>query len=577
MRSFNVTYDRNYHYAGVRGFGRPGDYNTHILFLLDGNRMNDNVYDCLLIGTDFVLDVDLIDRIEVIRGPGSALYGSNAFFGVVNIITKKGRDLKGAEVSGEAGSFDTYKSRLSYGEKFQNGTEAILSGSVYDSNGQERLYFKEFDSPATNNGITEHTDYDRYNSYFTKASYRDFTFEGASITRTKGISAASFGTDFNDPRNKTVDRRTYLDLKYERPVSGTSDIMTRVFYGYYDYRADLVYGGIVNKDFGYGAWWGSEVKVTTNALEKHKLIFGGEYKDNIHQNQYNYDEDPFLVYLDDKRRSQIWASYIQDEVTLSKNVIFNAGVRYDHYDTFGGTTNPRFAFIYSPVEKTIFKLLYGTAFRAPTDYELYYYLNGVQKPNPGLKPETITTYELVYEQYIGRHLRGAASVFHYTIEDLISLTQDPIDTLLVYQNIAKVETTGFELEQEGTWGNGFRERISYSLQKSKNMLTGETLSNSPEHQVKANVLFPLVNKSLTAGIEEHYTSKRKTLQGNYAGSFCITNVTVLSEKLLDRLEVSASVYNLFDRQYGNPGSAEHAQDIIGQDGRSYRFKLTYRF
>src|SRR5512147_2724178 len=97
VRGFYVTNDRNYSYVGVRGFGRPGDYNSRILLLIDGHRANDNIYDQAFVGTEAIIDVDLIDRVEIVRGPGSSLYGSNAFFAVVNVITKRGGDLKGIE------------------------------------------------------------------------------------------------------------------------------------------------------------------------------------------------------------------------------------------------------------------------------------------------------------------------------------------------------------------------------------------------------------------------------------------------------------------------------------------------
>ena len=585
LQSFNVTYDRNYHYAGVRGFGRPGDYNTRILVLVDGIRINDNVYDCVLLGSDFVIDVDTIYRVEVIRGPGSSLYGSNAFFAVVNIITKRGRHLNGLEVSGAAASYDTYYGRATYGQQFQNTADVILSGSLYDSDGQT-LYFKEFDQRnplsdprATPDGITEHTDYDRYRKYFLKLAYYDFTLEGAYVSRTKGLSAASFDIDFNDPRNKTLDRRAYWDLKYERSVTSRVGVMGRLYAGEYDYTADLLYSGIRNKDFGVSAWWGGEVKVTVSDIASQKIIAGAEYRENTVQKQYNVDENPFAVYLDDSRSSTIWAAYIQDAITLSPALSLSAGVRYDDYGTFGGTTNPRLALIASPAETSVFKLLYGTAFRAPTDYELRYYLDSVQKPNPELKPELITTYELVYEQYVGRNNRFSASVFRYIMKDSVSLTVDPADTLLMYGNVSKIESTGFELTQEGAGTNGFKERVSYSFQKSKNAFTGEPLSNSPEHMIKANVLAPLGSDNVTAGLEEQYTSARKTPppHGGDAGSFFITNLTVFSQKLAAGLEASASVYNLFDRKYGDPGSTEHAQDTIEQDGRNYRFKVTYHF
>ena len=114
VRGFYISYDRNYSYVGVRGFGRPGDYNSRILLLVDGHRLNDAIYDGALIGSEFPIDVDLIERVEIIRGPSSSLYGTSAFFGVVNVITKRGKDLKAPEVSTEVGSYGTYKGRVSY-------------------------------------------------------------------------------------------------------------------------------------------------------------------------------------------------------------------------------------------------------------------------------------------------------------------------------------------------------------------------------------------------------------------------------------------------------------------------------
>jgi iron complex outermembrane receptor protein len=95
VKSFYVTSDRNYSYVGGRGFGRPGDYNSRILLLIDGHRTNENIYDQAMVGTEGLIDIDLVDRIEIVRGPGSSLYGSNAFFAVINIITKAGQGPEG--------------------------------------------------------------------------------------------------------------------------------------------------------------------------------------------------------------------------------------------------------------------------------------------------------------------------------------------------------------------------------------------------------------------------------------------------------------------------------------------------
>ena len=108
---------------------------------MTGIATNDNVYDSPNFGTEFILDVSLIKRVEVIRGPASVLYGSNAFFGVINVITKRGRDARGAEISVDTGSLGTYRARATYGLDKLKGPEILLSGTIYDSHGNQNLYF----------------------------------------------------------------------------------------------------------------------------------------------------------------------------------------------------------------------------------------------------------------------------------------------------------------------------------------------------------------------------------------------------------------------------------------------------
>ena len=122
-----------YGYVGVRGFSRPGDYNSRILILVDGRRVDDSIYQSSSVQKSFPIDIDLIDRVEMIRGPGSALYGSAAMIGLVNVIIKRGRDYNGFEASAELQSYETYKLRGTYGVRLPSGFELLLSASVYES------------------------------------------------------------------------------------------------------------------------------------------------------------------------------------------------------------------------------------------------------------------------------------------------------------------------------------------------------------------------------------------------------------------------------------------------------------
>jgi iron complex outermembrane receptor protein len=139
MGSFYVTNDRNYSYVGVRGFGRPGDYNTRILILMDGIRTNEPIYDGTYVGREFVLDPAVIDRIEIIRGPGATMYGNSAFFAVINVVTKQGRQLRGGEVSASAGSFRDVGGQLTWGTVTPGGIDVLVSVSASNVRGRNAV------------------------------------------------------------------------------------------------------------------------------------------------------------------------------------------------------------------------------------------------------------------------------------------------------------------------------------------------------------------------------------------------------------------------------------------------------
>lgn len=592
VRGFTVSNDRNYQYLGVRGFSRLGDYNSRVLLLIDGHRLNNNIYDQASIGTDFPLDIDLIDRVEVIRGPSSSLYGTSAFFGVINVITRQGKDLKSSEASGGAGSQESYSGRLSYGDKFSGGLEMFLSASRFESEGEDRLYFKEYDALGVNNGIAEHSDGDSSYSLFSKFSLRDLTLSGALASREKVIPTGVYQTAFNDPRNRTTDAYGYLDLKYSHKLEEQGEVTARAYYENFRYRGDYIYNGaaqgdpqLLNKDFADGEWFGFEVMATRRFLKGHQLTAGMEDRYNLRLDQRNYYADPYESLLDDQRRSNIYALFLQDEYQLLANLSLIGGVRYDHYNTFGGTTNPRLALIYKPAEKTILKLLFGKAFRAPNVYEMYYGDGVSYRANPDLRPERITTTEVVCDQYLGEHFRSSLSAYYYQIKGLITQHLGG-DDLLVYENTETIRARGIEAEVEVRWVDGLQGRASYVLQQAEDADSELSLTNSPRHQAKLNLNIPLVRQTLFAGAEVQYVSARKTLLRNDAGGFTTTNLTLFSQNFVPGLDLSASVYNLFDKNYGDPVGGELridpeqpelGLDTVLQDGRTFRVKLTYRF
>lgn len=578
---FYLNYDRNYAYLGMRGFRRPGDYDSRVLLLVDGHRTNENIGDSPLFGTQFLVDIDLIERIEIIRGPGTSLYGSNALLGVINVITKRGKTLDGLELSGELASADTHKARISYGRAFSEESELLVSGSLYDSDGQ-RLYYAEFDDPATASGLVTNDD-DHFENLFVKARIGEFCLTAAYVDEEKGIPTAPWGTVFGDPRTRTYDETALIGLTYSHELSERTSINMRTSYHHYDYDGDYVYDYseddtpyiVVNKDYWKGRWWDGELQIVADPWEKHRITGGTEFRYNARQDQANWDEE---VYLDDSRDSSTWGLYIQDEFQVLDATTLVGGIRYDRYDIFGGTTNPRVALIQGLGTDTTLKLLYGRAFRAPNAYELYYHDGEyTQKAALDLDPETIDTYEIVLERAFTPHLSASLSGYYYDMEDLIDQYLDPDDGLIVFKNLDEVHAVGAELGLTGHWDNGVRTRASYSYVEARDEVTDQILVDSPKHLAKFNLIAPVVQERLFAGLEVQYNGPSETLAGNEADGFVLTNLTMTYVSESKQLEVSAGLYNLFDVEYAYPGFAEHVQDEIEQDGLTFRMKLTYRF
>jgi iron complex outermembrane receptor protein len=587
VRGFYVSYDRQYAYVGVRGFARPGDFNSRILLLLDGHRVNENIYDGGYIGTDSSVEVDLIERIEIVRGPSSSLYGTNAFFAVINVITRRGEAVKGGEVSAEVASFNTFRGRLSFGHKWGSGTELLLSGTLYGSRGQRRLYFREFDSPATSNGIARNLDGDRFQNVLLTVTHRGFTLQSSLVSRKKEVPTASFGALFNQAPDWSVDTRGYVDLSYHRVLAGDTQMMGRVYYDHYEFDAVVPYAGsdpksaqpVINHDFSLGSWWGGELQLSRKMFRRHQLTGGFDYRHNLRQRQVNFDAEPYFSYADTRPRTSNYGLYLQDEISLHDHLKFNAGVRYDRYSTFGGVFNPRFAVIWQPLARTTIKLLHGRAFRAPNVYELYY-STPVFQASPDLRPERIRTSEIILEQYFGSHFRFSVSGFDNRISGLINQELLSDGTTLQFRNLGRVGARGLELEAEGRLKNGIQGRASYSFQRATDLGDGSWINNSPRHLGKLNLTGPLIRKRLFGGLELQYLSRRRTLllaPQEDARSVLLPNFTLFSPALFKGLDVTFSLYNLFDQRYGHPGGDEHTQNIIEQDGRAARLKLTYRF
>ena len=213
---------------------------------------------------------------------------------------------------------------------------------------------------------------------------------------------------------------------------------------------------------------------------------------------------------------------------------------------------------------------------------MFYSDGGIsQVSNPDLKPEKVSSYEVIASHRFGNHLEATASGFYYQIGDLIgekTLSEtDPNPSAIRLENLGKADAKGTELAILGNWSGGLRTRLSYSFTDARDSLTGDRLVNSPQHLAKLNATVPLYREKVFLTVEPLYVSQRIGLARHASPGYGTANVTLFSRHLVQNLELSASLHNLLNARYREPGGPEHVQEFIPQDGRTFLVKLTLHF
>ncbi len=485
---FWINTDRAYSYVGVRGLARPGDYNGRILLLVNGHRMNEDIDDGALLGTEFPLDVDLIERVEIARGPSSSLYGTNAFFGVVNVITRKPPLAPSLEVSAEAATQFARKGRITMGTP-QVLKGLLFSGTFYRADGNASLYYPEYDAPETNFGWANGMDGDRSANGFAMLQWKNFTLQGLLGSRRKVVPTGAYGMVFDDPRDDFTDDRGFVELAYHRDFASGMQINARGFYDLYRYAAKSPYDfgtirAIGRVDFRTD-WIGSEFTLSRPLGQHNILTAGTEFRYDLRQimqaSALAFPEQT----IDSRHNSSVFAVYGQDELTLNSRLSLNFGLRLDQYSSFGLAASPRVAAIFHLNPNTTVKYIFGRAFRAPSVTEMYFADNFTSEINPSLQPETILSHNLALEHALKPGLTVSAEGFFNSMHNLIDTENDPATGLMRYVNAHAYNSKGLQFEllaQHRAWKAG----VSYTLQKATDSETGQPLANAPLHLAKLN-------------------------------------------------------------------------------------------
>lgn len=573
VRGFFLTDDRNYQYVGVRGFARPGDYNSRVLILIDGHRVNDELIEQGALGRDGVIDLQLVERIEIIRGPSSSLYGSDAIFAVVNLITRAAPD--GLHGSIGAGGRGATRLRLRGGSPADAQVRWLAGGEYFRTDG-EPLRFAEFASAANPSGLSERGDREYAAHGFAKLMAGRTVALAAISTRAKGIPTASFASLFGDTRSETWDTRALFDLQHRIAMHAGSELAMRGFYDLFDYHGDYPYvpdgvaDTVISSDRQSAQWAGAELRYAAPPWRGHRALAGAEGRWNLRALQRVWDREPEFTYYEERGGSDVRSAFLQDEWRITPWLTAHGAIRRDDRGRRGHSDSPRAALLVTPFAGTTLKLLYGRAFRAPTPYELTYDDGGIsQKRNPDLGTERSRTREAVLEHEVGPDTRGSVTLYETQVTGLIEQVNDPTDSLDVFVNRDGIRARGLEFEAMTRPRPGIQLRGSYSYQSVRQLADLSWLSNSPRHLAAATALLDLPGDHGRLALELQYVSPRRTLAGAVLPSYVVSHLRLSDVRITPACTAWFRVRNLLDARYATSGGPEHVQDQLPAPRRSW--------
>lgn len=565
-----------YTYLGARGLLRAGDYDTRFLLLVNGHRINDPVYSQSPVGIEFPLDMSLVERIEYVPGPGSAVYGSNAFFGVINVLTRTPRSMGDGELRATVGSHGTHDVQATLATSSPR-SETLLSARQVHIEGRT-LHFPEFADTASG-GRVQGQDDERTRQLFVSHVAGDLSLQLVAGDRRKEDPVAPYGQRFATPGAEVQDRWIEFGTQYSRALDADTRWNAQLDVIDYRYLGDYVYGEdepYLNRDIAEGVSVILGARLVSTGWRRHTLVAGVESQWDRRVRQRNFDAAPYADYLDTRANTATWGVYLDDEITLSAHWRFNGGLRVDHSDLGTLRLSPRMALIHSRDDGSTFKAIVGKAYRSPNAYERYYNVvspEGDQYANPALNAEHVETMELAYSHALGARTRADVSVFHYRLSDLITLV-DVGDNDLTMDNAARASSRGAEFGLTHQAAGGALLRASYAYSKVEDSETEEPV-NAPRGIARLSAVVPL-GAGLSFAANAQHVGRRATLAGE-VDAYTVVNANLRWQPGSQPFALSAGVRNLFDEHYADPAGPEFTQDAIVRRGREFRFEATWSF
>lgn len=605
IRGLYLSDDRSYQSIGVRGFSRPGDYGNRVLILLDGHPMNDNYAFSSYVGTDGRASLDDVERIEIVRGPGSVLYGSSAFFGVINLVTKSRNEPTHGEASLSTFDNSIGRARATGVVRFSPEAGFWSSATMLQGFGQD-YYFEEYDGTPnsidakgrTSNGITRGNDRQVGGMLTGRFWYKSFTLQWFLNSRKKIVPTGAYESTFGSQRASNADTRGLIEARFEPQLTKSLQSLSRAHVNLYNYDGFFPYTPDAEgptRDSYRGRWGGLEQRFVFSPSEKLRLTAGGEFIRHFETKQVGVNDAG--AYLIDNNGAAgrndpftIGAGYINADVVPTARLKVVAGARLDYYSNLPKfellpAFNPRLAVIVKPWEGGNVKVMGAKAFRTPSVLELFYQSPLQLRPTK-LSPEQIYSGEIEVTQRISQTVSATVAGYTNLVTDLVVLN-DLGGGLIQYANApSNVLVIGGEAEVRREWRQGWMVGATYSYQNAR--YTGgnglRDLPNSLEHLASARGAAPLIGRSLVLmsrlSIEGPRPDKNENATDppqDKTTTGVIWDVVFSGEAERLPIRYNLGLYNAMGWQYSIIPSGEVRQRQMVQNGRTVLASVTVTF
>lgn len=585
VRGFFFTSDHTYTYLGVRGFALPGDYDTRVIVMINGHNIADNVFNqSTWFGNDFPLDINLVDRIEIVRGPSSALYGSNGMLATINVITKRpSADLHGTGVRFETGSLGERKTEVSTALSLPKGAHLLFSASAFNNSGAHQLYFSDLDSPATNFGRVIDADGEKGFHAFADLTWGNWEILAVEGDRIKQQPITwGLGAILNDRGTQAEDSRGFLDVSYTKDFDDDRTLTWRTTYDSYRYRGTYHYAyddyaSVVedNREHDYGDWVGSKLTYRMPDFWGGRITTGADVKVDLRALIDVFDVAPVQEQILRLNRPDRNAGiFAQQEWQIGRHWEVNVGARFDWSLLKRSAVSPRASLIFNPSSKTSLKFLATRGFSNPSTYNMFYNDNGLtQIDNPELRPELVNTFEVDLDHQLTKRVSASISVYRYDVDDPI----EQIFTtggIIQYQNQGEVLASGISFELNAHLPRGLDLESSLQFQRAV-FRDGSVLPNSAGQVGKFRGSIPFWRNFMTIGAGIQALGQRATYAGATVPWVILPEAVLSTKPFAGGFQLSAGVKNLSNTFYRDPAGLSTAVDSVVGNGRTYYLNLTW--